>query len=211
MYIYHLLLLARGVLYEQIDRKVKVIEINGTDNKRRDVWRTIFHNYKQPHHPRENPRVSSSPSPSLSLSESYFTIYRSWNRVLESEQRIVSFWERERESAQMYSLIVKPSSFASQSSSSSSSSSLPLLPWNRSQLYSSIRFPRKTKSRGRFVLRAESHESPPTNSSNASDSKPPNGSYVSIRACGFQFSSPWLFALFVGSGMMVTGNLYTML
>ncbi|RVX15867.1 hypothetical protein CK203_005664 [Vitis vinifera] len=74
----------------------------------------------------------------------------------------------------MYSLIAKPSSFASQSSSSSSP---PLLVLNRSQLYSSIRFPRKRKSRGRFALRAQSFESPPNNSSNANDSKPPNGSF----------------------------------
>lgn len=74
----------------------------------------------------------------------------------------------------MYSLIAKPSSFVSQSSSSSSP---PLLVLNRSQLHSSIRFPRKRKSRGRFALRAQSFESPPNNSSNANDSKPPNGSF----------------------------------
>lgn len=85
----------------------------------------------------------------------------------------------------MYSLIAKPSSFVSQSSSSSSP---PLLVLNRSQLYSSIRFPRKRKSRGRFALRAQSFESPPNNSSNANDSKPPNGSFVSI--CVFHFFFP---------------------
>ncbi|XP_052202255.1 uncharacterized protein LOC127808000 isoform X2 [Diospyros lotus] len=82
----------------------------------------------------------------------------------------------------MSSLTVKPS-FPAQSSSSSSSSSSPVLVSCRSnRLRSSVSFRRKVNNVGRFSLRAQSQDSSQNNkTSNASDSKAPNGTLKSRR------------------------------